>query len=438
MQLLRRIPLYTSQLFLAYMPFHIFLSQWVSVYTGGLDVWKMGKDVLLIGAVMFTICLVLVQGKVNRVFKVLVGFAVLYGAMHVILWALNPDIYGRSAMLGTVYNVRLPLLFILGYGAVLLVTKFAFSSVIKLIIGVSSVVAAFGVLQFFLPQDLMTHFGYGIERGARALFLIDDKSGLLRVMSTLREPNALGAYLLVPIALLTSLLLRPHDAGRRYMLAGLLGVHLLALFLTFSRSSWLGAVLVIALVSGWQFRTAAIRILQRFWPVLACALVVVGIGLFSIRSTPFFQQYVVHSNPNEQVKDLDSNDYHWLFVKQGVEGIVDRPLGHGPGTAGLASIQNPAGSFLTENYYVQVGYEIGVAGLALFIALNAWLYRELWRWRSEWTVPILAAFWAYVLTNMLLHTWANEAVAAQWWILAGMLLAVSSTSPTIKKTRRVD
>jgi hypothetical protein len=36
---------------------------------------------------------------------------------------------------------------------------------------------------------------------------------------------------------------------------------------------------------------------------------------------------------------------------------------------------------------------------------------------------LLASFWAYVLTNMLLHSWANEAVAVQWWLLAGMAIA---------------
>lgn len=436
MQMMRPIPLLASRLFLVYMPFHMFLSQSLSLATGGLDLWKIGKDVLLIAVVLFTICLVLVQGRANKIFRVMVGFAAAYGMMHLILWAVNPDIYNRSAILGTVYNMRLPLFLILGYGSVLLVPKFVFSSVIKLVLGVSSVVAALGVVQFFLPQDLLTHMGYGIERGARATFLIDDKSGLLRIMSTLREPNALGAYLVLPIALLASLLLRIKDAPRRYLLGGALGLHLLALFLTFSRSSWLAAVLVVVLVGAWQFRTGLRQVLRRFWPVMVTGVLVLGIGLFSVRHTHFFQQYIIHSDPSEQVQDLDSNDYHWLFIKQGVEGIIDRPLGHGPGTAGLASIQNPEGSFLTENYYVQIGYELGVAGLALFVLLHIWLYRELWRRRGLWTPAVLAAFWAYVLTNMLLHTWSNEAVAAQWWILAGMLLAAGAERAIPAKTKR--
>jgi hypothetical protein len=109
-------------------------------------------------------------------------------------------------------------------------------------------------------------------------------------------------------------------------------------------------------------------------------------------------------------------------------GAARDPLGHGPGTAGLASIQNPAGGQLTENYYVQIAYELGAVGALLFIMFNIWLYVRIRRRGDYMATILLASFWGYVVTNMLLHTWSNEAVTAQWWLLAGMALALGTTS----------
>lgn len=428
MQKLARFSYYAFWTLLIYMPFHIFLSQWLSTYTGGLEVWKIGKDVALFAATLFTICLVFWQGKGTKQLTWLLGFTGLYGALHLVLWAFNPDIYDRSAVLGTIYNMRLPLFLLLGYGAALLnPTKFVFSSLIKVVVVLGTVVAVLGILQYFLPTDLLTHFGYSLDRGVRPAFFIDDHPDLPRIMSTLREPNALGAFLLVPIGALTALSIATHQRSKQLLLGGLLGLQLLAVFLTFSRSAWLAAALVVACTVAWQFRLGIWTIIRRWWPALAiagCLLLVVG---YTQRHSQFVESYITHATPDE-TNDLDSNDYHWLFIKQGVEGIVDQPLGHGPGTAGLASIQNPAGSFLTENYFVQIGYELGLLGLALFAGLNVWVYRHLLRHKNQLTLVLLTTFWGYVLTNMLLHTWANEAVAAQWWLLAGVGLFMAGKS----------
>lgn len=76
---------------------------------------------------------------------------------------------------------------------------------------------------------------------------------------------------------------------------------------------------------------------------------------------------------------------------------------------------------------MQIGYEVGLLGLAVFIGLNAYAYVLIRRAHGVWGVVLLASFWAYVVTNMLLHTWSNEAVAAQWWILAGVVMATQKT-----------
>lgn len=433
MNILRRIPLWGFVVLLVYMPFHIFLSQSLSLITGGLEVWKVAKDVVLLALVVFTICLILLRRSGGRVFYILLGLAVGYGLLHFLLWALNPSIYRDSAILGIIYNNRLPCFLLLGYGATLLnKDMFAFSSIIKLVIGVTSVVAFLAVLQYLLPKDILTYVGYGIDRGVRPSFFIEDNPALPRVFATLREPNALGAFLIVPIALLTWLATHLQNNKKRIFAIGLAALHAFALLLTFSRSAWLGAAVAVGLVLWWSYKDVCMAFVRRFWPVLGAAVAVGLIGMYLLRETPFVQHYITHTT-EEQVEDLDSNDLHTLLVKEGIEGFLQQPLGHGPGTAGLASIQNPDGAKLTENYYVQIAYEIGLVGLLLFLVCNGTVYYYLWKQKTWFSLALLASFWGYVITNMLLHTWSNEAVAAQWWLLAGAALGIGQATKSHRK-----
>jgi O-antigen ligase len=110
-----------------------------------------------------------------------------------------------------------------------------------------------------------------------------------------------------------------------------------------------------------------------------------------------------------------------LFQK-GIDGIAADPEGRGPGTAGLVATKLSNG-LLTENYYLQIGYEVGIAGLLMFIGLLVVVLRQLWTLRQSFLAQtLLASFVGLAFMNLLLHTWANEAVAASWWLLTGILL----------------
>jgi hypothetical protein len=425
-RILETIPYWGVVALLAYMPFHIFLSQSLSLVTGGLPEWKLAKDVCIVVLVLFTLGLVWGRGSVPKWYVWLTGLTAGYAALHLLLWALHPQLYAQSAALSTTYNVRIPCFMLIGAGAAILQPKmFTFRSIFRIVLAVSTLVAALGVLQYFLPADTLAHLGYSLPRGVRPNFFIDDNPAFPRVMSTLRDPNSLGAYLLVPLAALTGLTLRIRrwKDGRSQMIIGALLLHLLALYLTFSRSAWLGTVVAIGMVIWWQYSSPLVRKLRRCWPMVLVLLVLAGALVFWQRHNSTVDGVLTHSTA-AQVGPYDSNQLHWMYVWHGMVGIWREPWGHGPGTAGLASIQNPHGGLLTENYYVQIGYEVGVAGLVIFVVLNAWVYLRIWRRHDQWTPVLLASFWAYVLINMLLHMWSNEAVAAQWWLLAGIAMAV--------------
>jgi O-antigen ligase len=432
MQTIRRIPYYGSLLLLAYMPFHVFLSQSLSLITGGLDEWKVAKDVLLAILCLLTVGLVWWERKATKLFNGIVAVTVLYSLLNIAIWALHPHAVSHTSnLLGFTYDVRLFGYLVVGYGAVLLTTV-DMVQVRKLLLVVSCTVAALGVLQYFLPSGLLTHLGYSVQRGVLPNFFIDDNPEFPRIMSTVRDPNSLGAYLVLPIALLSAMVLRARTQRRRMVLSGLLVLQLVAVYLTFSRSAWAAALIVMVLVAWWQYRKWVLQMSRRFWPILIALVVLIGAGAYSQRHNPI----ISHETTMQRAGTRDSNQAHLYRVEHSIQGIEHEPLGHGPGTAGLASVHTVAGANLTENYYLQVGYETGVLGLLIFVGMQVFLYVRLWPQRHNYLgLALLTSFWAYVIINLVLQQWDNEAVAAQWWIVAGLLVGYTETKTTARMER---
>lgn len=429
---IKRLPVWGVYGLLAYMPFHIFLSQSLSLATGGLNGWKIGKDVFLGLAVLLTIFLVWYFKKNTKIFTTFVGLTVLYGAVHLVIWQLNPNIFRDTALLGTVYNVRVFCYAILGSGAVLLSPKsFPQGRLVKYIIGISTVVCALGILQYFLPKDILTHFGYSVARGVKPNFFINDDINYPRIMSTIRDPNSLGAFLILPTLLLASLYGKVKQEKKR-LIRGLLLLHALILLLTFSRAAWVGIIisgLTLLIISN---KKKASFLLKQYWTILVALIILFGVGLYSQRQSYFVRSVVFRIDDKNKPTDPDSDQLHVYFIEKGVNGVMQKPMGYGPGTAGIVSIQNENGGTLTENYYIQIAHEVGVFGLLIFVMAWGYVIKLLVQARSVLGTVLVASACAYAVMAMVMHLWSNEAVAAQWWILAGVgcVLARNSHNKT--------
>lgn len=422
---LRKIPLWVTIGLLVYMPFHIFLAQSLSLVTGGLDFWKAGKDVVLFGAVILSVFLVWWTGDYKKSPKYLWFLAItaVYSLLHLLIWRFNSDINSSNAVLGSVYNTRLLGYALLGWGAVLVYPgRVETKKIAKLVVIISSVVCLLGILQYLLPKDILTHLGYSLQRGVKPAFFIDDKRDLPRIMSTLRDPNSLGAYLILPITLLSLAWARQPKA--RMLISGLLLLHGLALFLTFSRSAWLGAVVAASLALIWNYKQQTTRFVKKYWPFVAVGVVSLLVFVVAMRNEYVVQNVVFHSDEN--TKMTDSNNLHAEFAKRGIDGIINKPLGHGPGTAGLVSIRTKNNVVLAEDYFIQIGYEVGVFGLLILLGAMVFILRELLRLPGSIPKALVSSFVGITLCSLLLLTWSNEAVAATWWLLAGLAIGIKS------------
>ncbi|MCA9328755.1 O-antigen ligase family protein [Candidatus Saccharibacteria bacterium] len=371
-----RFLFYLALVLVVYMPLHVFIVQSASLVTGGIEVWKAAKDVLVFLLLPFLVWLAYRRGLfANKLFRTLFILSALYGLLHGLFLVLDKNDDTGSALVASVYNTRLFVYMLLGW---LVSTAKNGEKYLRVLLTaaviIASIVALFGVLQYFLPHDLLTHVGYSLERGVKPMFFIDDKPDLPRVMSTLKDPNSFGAYLILPILLTgyafvkkqvnEKLFIRPFRQGT---LGVMLALQITALFLTFSRGAVLGLALSIITILSIATGQRTLRILKKYGVLLVGIFVIFGFLGFLAKDTYLVQNVIFHADESTVLED--PNELRVSLTQKATEEILEEPVGHGPGTAGLVAISNPKGGVLTENYYLQIAYEVGWGGLALLITI---------------------------------------------------------------------
>ena len=200
-----------------------------------------------------------------------------------------------------------------------------------------------------------------------------------RPRGTFFNPNFFAEYEAVVLILAFSLLLFSHPAAQsRFMrgcLWGTMSITFLAFVMAQSRGAFLALIGTVALVGLAKFGKKAVAV------ILLCLAVGVLVP------NPLYQRLI----------DAGSQDpyaYTRLEIwKSSLNRILDQPLGIGLGMFKYGSFQDrfPIDGHIVRywkrpesahNEYLQIGVELGVVGLALFlwgIGISAWETRHLWR-----------------------------------------------------------
>ncbi len=419
-----KMSLYIFLALLVYAPLHVLISTWIGTGIGLLEITKGFKEFLLV----FGLLLTLLTVSKKTIFKLatdkLVWLIGLYAAITLLMAIIKPTDQDAE-IIAVVYNLRFLLFFI--YGALLvqkqgntLIHKSA-----KIVLSVGVIVAMFGVFQVaVLPDDALAHIGYSKSNGTPAVFYISDETkDIERAYSTIKDPNSLGSYLIIILStgLLYMLSRWPKD---KYLLGGFILISVMCLFLTYSRSAWIGAIVAVLALTLFLPRTRSLLNANKkkitFSGLVMAILIIVG--LFSFRNTSIVQNLIFHVGDDASVT---SNSGRTQAIGYATEKISDNPVGYGPGTAGPASFKNDTqGAVITENYYLQIAYEVGIQGLIVFFAICLVLFRRLYKLRNTEivSVALLASLCGLVITNLLVHIWFNEAVAYTWWGIAGLVV----------------
>lgn len=256
---------------------------------------------------------------------------------------------------------------------------------------------------------------------------------IVRAGSVFLSALTCGFYLVFIFAL--ALERAARGQSRRLMIATvmLIGAGLL---LTQTRSAILGALLVVWLA----FRPAAGR--NRHWRTQLA----IGVAALALVAVPAAASIGVLRRVEAVRNNSDhSSAAHESAFWRGLKTIEHHPLGLGLGSsAGVGQQFATQGSEIVvpENNYLQVGIELGVVPMIVFIALIVALIRSLRAATRRRSHAVITAAWmaaaGLAVTAWFLQVWIDFAVAWTFWGLAGAALGVSRTRVGVRRPDTTD
>lgn len=418
------------------LPFHAFLTVWGASALGHYTALRLWKEVVLLALLAAGAVLLYWDSKLraiffrNRLMQVIGLYALLSFVIGGVAYAAGG--VNKTALAdGLLLNLRFLLFFVLVW-LVSHKTDALRRWWRRLLLGPAVVVVGIGLMQrFLLPYDVLKHFGYN----ANTIYpyeTIDHKRAYLRVQSTLRGANPLGAYLVVVTSVVVQWLLAKRD---KILPAAILLATIVVLFFSGSRSAMIGAAFAGLVV-------LYVRVSDSHWRrlllvVTASCFVAGAAAGFALRNNDHFQNIVFHTDEHSTSSE-NSNEGHATLLKEGIIDVLHHPLGDGVGTAGPASVHNNHPGKIAENYFVQIAQETGWLGFALFAVIYLGVGIRLWQQRQDsLSLVLFASLIGITFVNLLSHAWTDDTLAYIWWGLAGLALAppLKSHMKTTKQMR---
>ncbi len=310
--------------------------------------------------------------------------------------------------------------------------------VYKVLLAVAVAVAVFGMIAMHISQEFFLWLGYSDLHSLYnpdsplAAFQQIGGSSIRRMQSTMSGPNQLGLWLLLPFSIVLTC---KKGVGSWGLVAGVFV--LVAMFMSLSRSALLAAGVIVVVLLWKQFPR------KRFFQFAGTLFCMSFVLLFAI------QAFV----PSVVSRSASTKD-HISRPIEALQTIIKNPLGLGLGTAGPASnrtsdtcvhleegsdplwaqthpnlcvfvggtqVQPVDGAcscpLLPENWYLQMGVEMGVLGFVLFVMLTILILRKLPKGS-----PVFLAFLGVSIAALFLHAWEDATVAYTVWILLGLFI----------------
>ncbi len=408
---------------LAGVPFHAFLTIWLSVFVGHFTALRLWDEaaltllVIIVGAWLVRDAALrreAVQTPLVQAMAAYVALTLLLGAVAL----MRHEVSSAALLYALVINLR----FFAWFACVRLVvlrSSWLRETWPKLVFWPLAAVVLFGLLQFFvLPHNFLARFGYGPNTYVPYITINQD-STIMRVQSFLRGANPLGAYLVAMVGVLAGYVLARRRQWYLWVLAaGVLAV----LALSFSRSGWIGAVA--AIIVGVAAQPSGKKQRRVGLAVLAAVVLIAAGGWLAFRNDITAEDLVLHVSTRSTAVQT-SNQGHLSALVESVTVVAHEPLGEGPGTSGQASWYNAGHPIRnTESYFLQLAEEVGWLGLGLFMLILALVGYELWRRRSNpLALGLLAGLCGLVVASQFSYTWADDTLAYLWWGLAAIALA---------------
>lgn len=403
-------------LLLVAMPFHAFVVTVLSSVFGHQLYIASWKEVLQLGIIAGVLCIALTQRSwqwlgrgTNRAFLI----ACVLG--------LIASVLGQEFGLSWLAGVKTTILPLVLFVAVQPLVHYLTDRKLAIFVLIPAVIVAFLALVQFLvvPTALLTSLGYNATtilpyQGVHPGF------EYARSFSTLGGPNQLGTYLILPAIWLLSIGLSHPVRRMRVLGSAGAAIVLAGIVVSFSRSALLGLMAAI-LVLGATYVPARWR-----WTVA------VGAGLLAWFAWMIIMQTV--SNAGTAWSSfllrgslgasgiVGGDSGHIQSVVRGLELLLAHPFGLGIGSAGPASFYN-AQPLLTENWWLQIGLELGIPGLLAVVVGWGLMFKHWLTHLDKLDRVMLASFCGLAVSSLFLHTFADSTLACITMIMAGLVYA---------------
>jgi O-antigen ligase len=240
---------------------------------------------------------------------------------------------------------------------------------------------------------------------------------------TLGQKNVLGAFLAMLCPLAYGELVAARSLGARVLALNAFAMCGIALYLTFSRSAWIGAAMAAVVVVVWV-RGPRLRM----GIASAAGVLLLAVGIAVLAQAGGLQA---------ERTDLGEFGDRPAVWQASLHLIASRPLlGYGPDTFGLAfpHFQIAALDQQWDKAHaetLQVAATQGLVGLAAYLLLLAAFIRAYWRGRrNTFAAAIFAGWLAYTITLQV--NFSAPAASFPYWIFAAAAMEMwgaTRTSP---------
>ena len=315
--------------------------------------------------------------------------------------------------------VAVYLLFIAFYFAVknTINTRQKFFALLSLVAISGLFVAAFGIWQRLTGNFVMTQAW--LDEGFFG-------ETMVRIYSTLENPNVLGKYLIFIVLIAFGMIYYFKENLNKTAAAGILATAAVCLILTQSRGAWLGVIFALGIFALLRDRR------------------LVALGLIGLAAAPFFipPEVLTRFLSIGDLADTSTNFRLSIWLASLDMIRVFWPIGIGPGTENFISIYNlyafsAAHALHSHNLYLQLIIDFGIAGLVTFLLIMGGFLKGLFmtinaadKAMATAAAILAAAMLGYLLQGFTDNVFYNFRVLGFFWLIVAMGAALPNlTTP---------
>ena len=225
-QKLAKTNIYLATSILLLVPFHAILSIVAYTIFGHYTLTRLFEEYILLCMVLSGVYIFIKDFKNqkklldNKLVLLILGYLTLL-ILFAILGYLNKSVNLKATFYGLLLDSRYLIYFLLIYQSIKSLDINDFKkkiNIFKLILIPAALVIGFGLLQvFLLPYDFLAHLGYSKDT-IHAYYVVNNNYKYIRILSTLRGPNPLGAYIIFPAIFILSYIVKNKRDYKNYLL----------------------------------------------------------------------------------------------------------------------------------------------------------------------------------------------------------------------------